>query len=122
MSFRDQEFAPTPGTKLCRLEDVPIGRGKEIVLGESSGRWPFRMFVVRSEASVWGYANACPHLHIPLDLSPDRFVSADGAFIQCANHGALFQLDDGYCVSGPCGGESLTQIPVVVKDGAIVTK
>jgi nitrite reductase/ring-hydroxylating ferredoxin subunit len=77
------------------------------------------MFVVRRGDDVWGYVNACPHQHIPLNYFPDRFVSRDQPLIMCANHAALFNFDDGYCVSGPCAGESLQQIPVVVRDGVV---
>jgi len=33
--------------------------------------------------------------------------------IQCATHGALFRIRDGYCVAGPCAGQGL--IPLEVK-------
>jgi hypothetical protein len=50
---------------------------------------------------------------------PDRFISADGGFIQCATHGARFRFEDGYCVGGPCAGQSLRALAVSVHNGAV---
>ncbi len=33
-------------------------------------------------------------------------------FLACRNHGALFAVEDGFCVAGPCAGESLEPIAV----------
>jgi len=41
-------------------------------------------------------------------------MSHDRKFILCANHGAIFNFDDGYCVSGPCAAQSLESVPLVV--------
>ena len=112
--------APEKGTPLCALDDIENETGKELVIGDENEKWPFRMFVVRKGDDVWGYVNSCPHQHIPLNYFPDRFVSHDKQFIMCANHAALFNFDDGYCVSGPCAGETLQRIPVTVVDGKLV--
>jgi len=37
----------------------------------------------------------------------------------CANHGALFEPENGACLSGPCSGDSLTAVPLDVRDGEI---
>ena len=36
-------------------------------------------------------------------------------------HGALFRLEDGVCVAGPCAGERLKPWPVAVIDGVVTT-
>lgn len=105
-------------TILCRLDDIEDGEGKGFVLGEGTMRR--EILVVREEEAVYGYENVCPHAGTPLDWEPDRFMSADGSYLMCHTHGALFRIEDGYCVAGPCAGMSLT--PVVVRlaeDGAI---
>lgn len=118
--WTDHDGAPEEGTELCALDTIADGTGKEVVVGDDETTWPFRMFVVRRGDDVWGYVNTCPHQHIPLNYFPDRFVSADEQFIMCANHGALFGFDDGYCVSGPCAGESLQRVPVKIRDDLVV--
>ena len=120
MTWREHPDAPEPGAVLCRTEEIPDGEGKELVFG--AGKWPLRLFLVRRRDELFGYVNTCPHLHITLNYFPDRFTSHDRAFILCANHGALFQMDDGYCVSGPCAGQSLEPVPVVVQDGEVLLR
>jgi len=39
--------------------------------------------------------------------------------IQCANHGALFVIESGHCVSGPCSGQKLRKIQFQLIDGEI---
>jgi nitrite reductase/ring-hydroxylating ferredoxin subunit len=38
----------------------------------------------------------------------------------CATHGAEFTIATGLCISGPCRGDRLTSINVVVRDGVIL--
>ena len=121
--WNDHDGAPEVGTTLCELDDIDNESGKELVIdkgGDGGDKWPFRMFVVRRGDEVWGYVNSCPHQHIPLNYFPDRFVSQDKQFIMCANHAALFNFDDGYCISGPCAGETLQRVPIDVRDGKLV--
>ena len=59
------------------------------------------------------YRNVCPHVSIPLDRDREPLLTADGLFLVCRNHGALFTPEDGLCVAGPCQGESLVPLRVV---------
>lgn len=70
------------------------------------------LFVVKSGGELRGYVNSCPHTGVPLNWLPDQFFDYNGEFLQCALHGALFRPQDGYCVRGPCQGESLTAVPL----------
>jgi len=36
-----------------------------------------------------------------------RFLDASASLIHCAQHGALFLIESGECVAGPCEGEQL---------------
>jgi nitrite reductase/ring-hydroxylating ferredoxin subunit len=76
--------------------------------------------LVRRGDQVFGYRNACPHTGAPLDWQPDRFLDAGGELIQCATHGALFRIDDGACLWGPCAGQSLTPLSLVVREGMVL--
>ena len=97
---------------LCRLDDIEDGEGKGFTLGEGTARR--EIFVVREGDRLFGYENACPHLGTPLDWQPDRFMDAEGSHIMCHTHGALFRLEDGFCFSGPCAGDSLTAVAVAL--------
>jgi len=66
------------------------------------------------------YRNACPHLGVPLDWAPGRFLNADGTRLVCATHGAEFRIADGFCLRGPCRGQTLVRIPCRIVDGMVM--
>lgn len=104
---------------LCRLEEIEDGEGRGFIFGASAEA--IDIFVVRSGEKVYGYVNSCPHAGTPLDWQPDRFLNAEGSRLMCHTHGALFRIEDGYCETGPCAGDSLTPVKIaVVDDGRVV--
>ncbi len=112
------------GRVLCRLDDIEDGQAKGFTLGQGQeagqGLEAREIFVVRAGLRVFGYVNSCPHQGLPLDWQVDCFISLDSGLIMCMNHGALFQIADGFCVDGPCVGDSLEPVPVVVDgDGRV---
>ena len=58
----------------------------------------------------------------PLDWVPDQFLAPEKDMIQCATHGALFRIEDGHCLAGPCTGENLTPLPVHVEGGTVAVE
>ncbi len=92
---------------LCRLEDLPEGesRGFPPMAGAFTG-----LFAIRRGGRVFVYVNCCPHIGLPLDSAPNRFLDAKKTLIVCSAHGARFRIEDGACVSGPCYGESLEAV------------
>lgn len=105
------------GTLIARLSELPDGATREFALTESE--WPLTGFLVRVGSMVHAYLNRCPHALRQLNFRPDRFLNQDGTLIQCSSHGALFEKDTGLCVAGPCVGESLRRLPVVLADGEV---
>ena len=63
--------------------------------------------------------NSCPHIGLPLEPVPDRFLDRKREMIVCAAHGARFRVEDGECVSGPCIGEALESVQVRLVDGEV---
>ena len=108
---------PLPGTELCRLDELADPGAKTLYFE----RWPamFTGFVVRKDGRVHGYVDLCPHAARPLAPIEDRYLTREKDLLMCAAHGALFRIEDGFCVSGPCAGERLIPWPVVV-DGDVV--
>lgn len=107
------------GVRLGPLDQIADGAARGYVLEMRAGR--FHGFVVRRGGAVFGYVDHCPHMGLPLAQTLDAYLSVDGALIQCAWHGALFEVGDGRCVGGPCAGARLRPWPVAVADGWIVT-
>jgi nitrite reductase/ring-hydroxylating ferredoxin subunit len=107
------------------VTDLPIGRldelddpgCREFSVGE--GDWPFRGFVVRQGGRVFAYENHCAHAGHPLNWGPDRFLTRDGRAIICASHGALYAIDSGSCLGGPCKGQSLRRVACEIRDGDV---
>jgi nitrite reductase/ring-hydroxylating ferredoxin subunit len=103
---------------LCRAEELAEGTGRGFRFG--SGPDLQAVFVVRKAGALHAYDNACPHLGTPLNFLPDRFLDRDGRHLLCSTHGALFRIEDGYCIAGPCLGKSLRPVPIAVEGGEIV--
>lgn len=101
--------------KLCSLTDLD----KTGSYGVSDGQEFCQYFVVLLDGVPKAYRNRCPHLGIPLEVREHEFLDHDRDFIVCANHGALFRLSDGECVAGPCRGQALQSVPVIVSDGDV---
>ncbi len=99
--------------RLCTLANIPDNdaRGFRSPLGE--------VIVVRQGVVVYGYMNRCPHIGIGLNFQPDVFMDLTQRYLLCANHGALFRVDDGYCLRGPCSGQSLQKVALFVENGVI---
>lgn len=101
---------------LCPLAELgdTDSRGFEFDAGENG---LVRVFVVQKDGVLAAYRNRCPHTGAPLEWQADQFFDLDNSFIQCAIHGALFRPEDGYCVRGPCAGQSLEPVELAVIDG-----
>jgi nitrite reductase/ring-hydroxylating ferredoxin subunit len=71
------------------------------------------IFVQTGPDTLRAWVNSCPHEGRRLDYAPGKFL-IDKQNLVCAAHGASFRLSDGFCVGGPCRGESLH--PVLVTE------
>ncbi|MCQ4160935.1 Rieske 2Fe-2S domain-containing protein [Roseomonas sp. GC11] len=102
---------------LCHRDDIPDGqsRGFPGVPGSFIG-----LFAVRQGEAVQVYVNSCPHVGVPLEIVPDRFLDGPGRHIVCAVHGARFRIEDGFCLSGPCAGDALEAVPARIDAAGMV--
>lgn len=112
-------YTTPPGVRLGPLTAIADGRARNFVLQMRAGR--FHGFVVRQGDQALGYADRCPHAGVPMAQVLDDYLTPAGDHIVCSWHGALFRIEDGLCVGGPCVGQRLTPWPVAVTDGEIVT-
>lgn len=99
--------------RLCAVSDIAEGQSKGL---EIQG---LRLLAIRKNGTLYAYVNSCPHRGIPLEWLPDQFLDTSGSLIQCATHGALFLIDNGECVAGPCAGQALRPLPIIERDGII---
>lgn len=99
---------------LCEVEAIEPGTSRGFQVNDQS------CFAVKNlDGEVFLYANSCPHLGVELNWVADQFLDGEGALIQCATHGALFLINSGHCVAGPCLGEYLRPIPFTIRDGCL---
>lgn len=80
------------------------------------------LFAVKKDDQIYLYWNRCPHLGTPLEWLENQFLDADGALIQCSTHGALFQIEDGHCLAGPCRGKYLQKVPFSIENDQILVE
>jgi nitrite reductase/ring-hydroxylating ferredoxin subunit len=106
---------------ICRANDLAPGEAAAFNLSritETGEGRPFRIFVVRlSRDSYVGYVNACPHEGIWLNFNAGLFFNEDRSRLRCGRHGALFDIQTGLCVEGPCRDRALEPLAIVVIDG-----
>jgi len=107
---------------ICGVGDIPNRRckGFHLVRVEEDGsEKPFHILIVRWDRKLYGYVNHCPHQGVNLDWERDQFLDSNGMRIICGKHGALFAVDTGECVEGPCLGNRLEKLRLSVLDGDV---
>ena len=101
--------------KICMTEDIPEreARSFETPKGDT-------IFITQRDGAFFAYQNFCPHLQVELEFLENQFLDRDQEFIECSTHGALFMVETGECISGPCQGEALEKVAITVhSDGGI---
>ena len=99
--------------RLCAPDEVAEGQSRGFeVAGE-------KVFAVRKDGQLYAYRNRCPHRGIPLEWLPEQFLDSSASLIQCATHGALFLIESGECVAGPCAGQMLQTLACQEQDDSI---
>lgn len=113
-----EQTLPPAGTPLCHIDDIPDGGGRVLAIGD--GDTPFRLILLRSGDQVIAWHNCCPHFGQPLALKDEWLILKPHTTLSCNVHYARFRWQDGFCESGDCEGESLTPLPVDVRDGQVI--
>lgn len=101
---------PPAGERLCALDDIPSPGAKGFRFRQDDA--VFAGVVVRRGDQLFGYVDSCPHAGWPLAGPSGRFLTRENDLILCGGHGALFRIEDGVCVAGPCPGQTLTPWPI----------
>ena len=101
--------------KICMMEEIPEREAR--AFDTESGD---TIFITQRDGSFYAYQNVCPHLQVELEFLENQFLDQDQEFIQCSTHGALFEVETGLCITGPCQGDTLEKVNIKVhSDGGI---
>jgi nitrite reductase/ring-hydroxylating ferredoxin subunit len=103
---------------LCKTSDIEDPGSKSFEL--KIKRKTQSIFVVHKDGVFFAYYNKCPHTGATLEWQEDQFLDMDKALIQCATHDALFMIDSGECIAGPCNGDSLQPLPLIIESDQIL--
>ena len=98
---------------ICALGEIPNDSAKGFSIGGNNQQR--HIFIIRKTSQIFAYENRCPHMGTSLDWQPDQFLDSENRLIQCSTHGALFRIEDGLCIYGPCVNQSLIPIPVEIQ-------
>ncbi len=102
---------------VLRMDDLEDPGSAALRGGTDAGA--VEVMVIRRGDRLDAYVNVCPHVALPLDFRPGRFLNVGRTHILCANHGALFRIDDGVCIAGPCVHARLRRAFLTVADSGI---
>jgi len=106
-----------PGERL--IEKEALGEGEAALLRALVDGLPDEIVVVRTEKGHRAYVNRCRHISVPLDYGDGEVFDESGKMFQCRTHGALYRIEDGRCVAGPCSGASLISVEIVEKEDGV---
>lgn len=123
----------TPGDQPAEAGEHPIETGARLIcassdLAEGGDGIRFELehkgentpaFAIRHGGLVCAYLNRCAHIAMELDWKPGKFFDAEGEYLICSTHGALYAPESGACRGGPCRGAALIRIEVFEAGGKI---
>ena len=109
-------WRPDSDRPICRLADLKDGTARGFTLHSETGD-RLELIIWHQGDTLAGFINQCPHLGLPLETFPDRFLSADGTHLICSAHGAQFDTS-GKCFAGPCRGDALSPVTLSVERAA----
>jgi nitrite reductase/ring-hydroxylating ferredoxin subunit len=104
--------------RLCQVEEIPDGEARGF---DPEGVGRDTLFVVRQGSRLYGWKDQCPHEGVtPLPWRRHAYLNAKKTRLVCFAHGAQFDIASGVCVLGPCIGEALSPVDVMLSEGGDV--
>ena len=96
--------------KICSIDVIEENSSRGFKIGDKN------IFIIKKSGNFYGYLNQCPHRFIPLEWTPNDFLDETRNLIRCSSHGALFEINTGECIKGPCLGDRLAALKLIFKD------
>jgi nitrite reductase/ring-hydroxylating ferredoxin subunit len=100
--------------RICNSAEIAPGTSRGFRLAEM-GQDDF--FLVNLQGKFFAYRNSCPHWPgATLPFRKDQYLDEQSHHIVCRGHAALFDIKTGICISGPCVGERLQAVELVIDE------
>jgi nitrite reductase/ring-hydroxylating ferredoxin subunit len=110
---------PLPrGLVLARLADLADPCAVVVEIEHEGAR--HSLILTRAGDRISAFRNKCPHAGYPLQRADGRILLQENRYIVCGAHAASFTLD-GQCAGGPCNGEALERVRVIVREDTAIT-
>ena len=105
--------------RLCHASDIGEDQARGFMTARGAGR---KVIVTRREGRLHGWLDACPHYPggTPMAWKSDAYLNGEGTHLACHSHGALFDIETGECVLGPCLGQRLTRVELTLTEAGDV--
>ena len=109
---------------ICALGDISENTARGFTLHGATEAERFDIIIWRKAdaqgaARLAGFVNKCPHMGLPLETFPDRFLNAAADALICSAHGARFD-GEGACFTGPCKGAHLRTLDLHLEAEMII--
>lgn len=77
-----------------------------------------KIILVRKNGGLNAWLDSCPHYSTgtPMAWKTDAYLNGEKTHLACHSHGALFDIETGECILGPCLGQALTAVEITVSD------
>lgn len=100
--------------RLCHLKQIAPGQSlgfRTETIGHDD------IFLVNDGGNIFGYKNSCPHWPgSTMPVRKNQYLDSASKYIVCSGHGALFEIDSGLCVKGPCLGLRLSPVSLEITE------
>ncbi|MCH4243415.1 Rieske (2Fe-2S) protein [Acinetobacter gerneri] len=93
--------------KLCEIDSFS---DRDVLKVEHPFQSEKTVVIIKKNGQYYSYENVCPHFSVQLDYRSGQFSIYKNEVIMCAHHSALFDIETGLCIDGPCKGQHLVKI------------
>ncbi len=101
---------------ICHEEELTEGSAVRFLLTGCD------LIVIRRKGRLYAYRNECPHMNLPLSNRSKGIFDKDQGHLVCTQHAAVFDVENGRCVKGPCLGMELEPINIETNNGKLFLK
>ena len=100
---------------LCRQDAIGEGEAKGFA---PVGDFRRKIIVLRRGGALHAWLDSCPHYSTgtPMAWKTDAYLNGEKTHLACHSHGALFDMETGDCVLGPCLGQRQTRVDIAVSE------